>query len=118
MNQESIQNPDFKVNRESTISKYYWIVPALGTTGHDDDDDDDDSWNLWYSIRYTLFYVSIESLNFPVRRASLRGILRKFNFLVCSALARLQPWRPIGASTSAYTTLSPSNGEDGNSHHN
>ena len=29
MNRESIQNPNYQVNRESTICKYYWIVPAL-----------------------------------------------------------------------------------------
>ena len=29
MNREPIQNPDFQVNRESTILKYYWIATAL-----------------------------------------------------------------------------------------
>ena len=31
MIRESIKNPDFQVNRESTIRKYYWIVPALAS---------------------------------------------------------------------------------------
>ena len=54
------------------------------------------SCNLWSIILrlggaskyviYTSFYVSIVSINFPVRRPSLKLILRKFNFLVCSAL--------------------------------
>ena len=37
-------------------------------------------------VLYTSFYVSIVSINLPVRRASLKLILRKSNFLVCSAL--------------------------------
>ena len=76
------------------------------------------SCNLWSIILrlggaskyviYTSFYVSIVSINFPVRRPSLKLILRKFNFLVCSALnlgGQLATYCPSKPSQLLVTTI-------------
>ena len=63
------------------------------------------SCNLWSIILrlggaskyviYTSFYVSIVSINFPVRRPSLKLILRKNFKIQFSGLFRIEPWRPM-----------------------
>ena len=63
MNRELIQNPDFQVNRESTIRKYYWIMPALRFTIQVRNYD---SKSHFLMSHESLIQFSIESIKFSV----------------------------------------------------
>ena len=67
MNRESIQNSDFQMNRESTIHKHYWIVPALELSESE----------LWFEIGW--FGLEVHLIGFGINQEGFKiGIHESF----------------------------------------